>query len=146
MNQIIHEPKAELEAFSLEVKTSGECSLLIAATSRDVGDGLRLSNDASALLQRDDRWVAVFPAAGTLSYEVPGDLPDLLPLIRKVQSPRINLPQPLKKRLHCGNLAMAARAMRRVSCKSGLRHPCLRDGNADFLPDFTTFLPHAAAG
>jgi Zn-dependent peptidase ImmA (M78 family) len=84
MNETILDVKAELEAAGLEVKPSGERSLWIAATTKDAGGGLRLSNDASTLLQQDDHWVAVFPAQGTLSYEVPGDLRDLVPLMRCV--------------------------------------------------------------
>jgi hypothetical protein len=84
MNETILGAKAELEAAGLEVKPSGERSLWIAATVKDAGGGIRLSNDASALLLQDDHWVAIFPADGTLNYEVPGDLQELLPLIRRV--------------------------------------------------------------
>ena len=84
MNQTILDAKAELEDCGLEVKPSGERSLWIAATTKDTGGGLMVSNDASALHQQDEHWVAVFPAAGTLSYEVEGDLRDLLRLIRTV--------------------------------------------------------------
>ncbi len=84
MNQAILDAKAELEAGGLIVKSSGETSLWICATTRDTGGGLHVSNDASALLHQDDRWIAVFPAAGLLSYEVPGDLGDLVRLIRDV--------------------------------------------------------------
>ena len=82
MNPTILEVKSELEAAGLLAKMDGERSLWIAATSRDAGGGQMLSNDASALIQTDDHWVAVFPSAGTLCYEVPGELRDLVPLIR----------------------------------------------------------------
>ncbi len=84
MNQAILEAKAELEAGGLIVKRSGETSLWICDTIQDAGGGLHLSNDALTLLQQGDRWVAIFPAAGLLSYEVLGDLRDLVPLIRGV--------------------------------------------------------------
>jgi len=96
MNPTILDVKAELEAAGLEVKPSGERSLWIAATTKDVGRGLMLSNDASALIQQDDHWVAVFPASGILNYEVPGDLGDLLPLIRRVYTLYRRLGGPFK--------------------------------------------------
>ncbi len=67
--------KADLEAAGLEVKQSGERWLWIAATTQDVGDGIRLSSDAAVLFQRDEYGVAIFPA-GALTYEVPGALAD----------------------------------------------------------------------
>src|SRR5271170_1615351 len=78
----ILEVKAELEAAGLIAKVRGEHSLWIAATTRETGGGLMLSNDSMALIRTDDQWVAVFPSAGTLCYEVPGELRDLVPLIR----------------------------------------------------------------
>jgi hypothetical protein len=84
MKPTILDAKTALEAAGLEVKPSGEQSLWIAATTKDIGDGIRVSTDASALVHHDDRWMAVFPGEGMLSYEVPGDLRDLVPLIRHV--------------------------------------------------------------
>ncbi len=84
MNQAILDAQAELESGGLIVKRSGETSLWICGTIKDTGGGIHLSNDASALLQQDDRWIAIFPAAGLLSYEVPGDLRDLVGLIQDV--------------------------------------------------------------
>ena len=83
MNQALLDAKAELAAAGLSVKQNGETALWITATSQEIG-GLTLSKDASALLQRDGEWIAVFPTPGTLSYEVPGSLPDLTSLILKV--------------------------------------------------------------
>jgi hypothetical protein len=96
MNPTILDAKAELEAAGLQVKPSSEGSQWIAATTKDAGDGIRLSNDAAALLRRDDGWVAVFPADGMLNYEAPGDLDDLLPLIRGVYARYRHLGGPLK--------------------------------------------------
>jgi hypothetical protein len=75
--------KAELEAGGLTVRPSGEASLWICDTIQEAG-GVRFSNDASVLLREDDRWIAIFPAAGMLSYEVPGGLQDLVELIKGV--------------------------------------------------------------
>src|SRR5438445_9006552 len=73
--------KAKLESEGLHVSHSGEHSLWIAATLRDAGDGITLSDDACALLGNSGRWVAVFPAEGLSTYEVPGALADLVSLI-----------------------------------------------------------------
>lgn len=83
MNPELQDARAELEADGLTVKQSGEAGLWICATMKDV-DGIQLSNDASMLIQRDGRWVAIFHGAGNLSYVVPGHLGDLVPLIREV--------------------------------------------------------------
>ena|SRR5579875_2113911 len=83
MNPGILDARAELEAGGLTVKPTGETSLWICDTIREAG-GVRLSNDASILLREDDRWITLFPAAGILSYEVPGELQDLVELIKSV--------------------------------------------------------------
>ena len=70
-----------LESEGLHVSRSGDSSLWIAATLRDAGDGIRLSDDACALLWNAGQWVAVFPAEGLFTYEVPGSLADLASLI-----------------------------------------------------------------
>jgi hypothetical protein len=77
----ILDAKAKLEAEGLRVSRSGDHSLWIAATLRDAGDGITLSDDACALLGNAGRWVAVFPAEGLSTYEVPGSLADLVSLI-----------------------------------------------------------------
>ncbi|HEV3258797.1 MAG TPA: ImmA/IrrE family metallo-endopeptidase [Gemmataceae bacterium] len=96
MNQTILDAKGELEAAGLEVKPSGEGALWIAATTNDAGGGIRLSTDASTLLWKENRWVAVFPADGMLNYEVPGELYDLLPMIRGVYTRYRRLGGPFK--------------------------------------------------
>lgn len=80
----IHEAKAKLEADGLHVSFNNDHSLWIAATVRDAGRGIRMSDDASALIGDSGRWTAVFPAEGMLTYEVPGALPDLVSLIGSV--------------------------------------------------------------
>lgn len=84
MNPVLRKAKEDLEVAGLEVKASGEDALWIAAASRDAGGGVRLSHDACMLIRQGDRWVAVFPAEGHSTYEVPGELPRLLPLIHAV--------------------------------------------------------------
>lgn len=70
-----------LEAHDLIVRPNNEHSLWIANRVRDTGDGILLSNDACALLQREQQWVAVFPAKGMRTYEVPGTLSEGVALI-----------------------------------------------------------------
>jgi hypothetical protein len=76
--------KAKLESEDLRVVQSSDSSLWIAATLRDAGNGIAVSNDACALLGNAGRWVAVFPAEGLFTYEVPGSLADLVSLIARV--------------------------------------------------------------
>jgi hypothetical protein len=76
--------KAKLEAEGLHVSCNNAHSLWIAATLRDVGEGVKLSDDACSLICNTDRWVAVFPAEGLLTYEVPGTLTELVSLISAV--------------------------------------------------------------
>jgi len=84
MNQVILDAKADLESDGLIVKPSGAEALLVAATVVERGDGLGVSPDASMLIRQRDGWVAVFPAEGHRTYEVPGELPGLLALMRAV--------------------------------------------------------------
>ena len=80
----ILEAKARLEREGLHVSRNDDRSLWIAAKVSDGGDGVRLSNDACGLFWDVNRWVAVFPADGLLTYEVPGDLEKLTSLIAVV--------------------------------------------------------------
>jgi hypothetical protein len=76
--------KAKLEAEGLHVSCNTPHSLWIAATVREMGEGIKLSNDASSLTWNSSRWVAVFPAEGLFTYEVPGSLSDLVSLVTAV--------------------------------------------------------------
>lgn len=78
----IHDARASLEAQGLHVSADNG-SLWIAASVRESG-GVRVSDDACSLLNRSGGWVAVFPAKGLLTYEVPGSLPNLVSLITAV--------------------------------------------------------------
>lgn len=80
------EGKVRFEAEGLHVSCNTANSLWIAANVRDMGEGIRLSDDACSLLEDENGWVAVFPAEGLLTYEVPGTLDDLVPLILAVYS------------------------------------------------------------
>jgi hypothetical protein len=76
--------KAKLEAEGLHVSGNNPHSLWIAATLQDMGAGIKLSNDACSLTWTSSRWVAVFPAEGLLTYEIPGSLSELVSLITAV--------------------------------------------------------------
>lgn len=76
--------KAHLEARDLYVSARGSSSLWIAATVRDTGDGVLMSNDACSLIANDEGWVAVFPAEGLCTYELPGTLEELIATISAV--------------------------------------------------------------
>ena len=76
--------KAKLEAEGLYVSSDTSQSLWIAATLRDSGAGIRVSDNACAVLWRADGWVAVFPAEGLCTFELPGGLPELVSIILQV--------------------------------------------------------------
>jgi hypothetical protein len=76
--------KAKLEAEGLHVSCNNAHSLWIAATVQDTGAGIKLSQDACSLLWDSKRWVAVFPADGLRTYEVPGSLSELVSLVTVV--------------------------------------------------------------
>lgn len=77
----ISDAKAHLEANDLYVSARGSSSLWIAATVHDAGDGVMMSNDACTLIANAGGWVAVFPAEGLCTYEVPGPLEELVATI-----------------------------------------------------------------
>lgn len=76
--------KAKLEAEGLHVSCNNPHFLWIAATVQDKGAGITLSHDACSLIWNATRWVAVFPAEGLLTYEIPGSLSELISLITTV--------------------------------------------------------------
>ncbi len=76
--------KVELEAQGLHVSNSNANSLWIADQVRDAGQGILQSDNACALIHDSGRWVAVFPAEGQLTYEIPGSLPELVSVIAAV--------------------------------------------------------------
>jgi hypothetical protein len=84
MIETIQDAKALLEKQNLHVVCDTDQSLLIVGTIRDAGEGVRVSNDACALLPDADRWFAVFPTEGSRTFEVPGTLDELVQLIQNV--------------------------------------------------------------
>jgi hypothetical protein len=84
MIETIQDVQSALEAQGLLVSVNNPSSLLIGGSVVDAGDGVRIFKDACALNRREDAWVAVLPAEGLLTYEVPGELPDLVSLISAV--------------------------------------------------------------
>jgi len=84
MIETIQDAQALLEKQNLHVVRDTDQSLLIAATVRDAGEGVRVLNDACALLPDADRWCAIFPTEGSRTYEVPGTLDELVQLIQNV--------------------------------------------------------------
>jgi hypothetical protein len=76
--------KAKLEAEGLHVSRNSACSLWIAATVRDGGEGLKFSEDACSLRGSSSRWIAVFPSEGLFTYEVRGSLSELVSLITAI--------------------------------------------------------------
>jgi hypothetical protein len=86
MIDTIQDAKASLEKQNLYVAYNNKQSLWIAGGVRDAGEGVRVSNDACSLIFNVDRWIAIFPALGMLTYEVPGNLEELVYLIEAVYS------------------------------------------------------------
>jgi hypothetical protein len=78
------EAKAKLEAENLYVSCHNAHSLWIAANVRDIGEGIKFSKDACALVSNSGQWFAVFPTEGNSTYEVPGTLEELVSLIATV--------------------------------------------------------------
>ena len=74
----IDDAKARLETEGLYVSCNDTHSLWIAGRVRDLGEGIKLSDDACTLIGDSDCWVAVFPAEGLFTYEVPGSLSELV--------------------------------------------------------------------
>ncbi len=76
--------REKLAAEGFHVSCNSPHSLWIAATVRDMGEGIKVSNDACSLTWNSSQWVAVFPAEGLFTYEVPGSLSELVQLITTV--------------------------------------------------------------
>ena len=82
MNSELEDAKRRLQAAGLTVRTTTEDSLWIAGHLTELGDGLRLSHDACALMAKaNGEFVGVFPSLGHMTIEVPGSIPDLTFLI-----------------------------------------------------------------
>lgn len=90
------EAKALLEAEGLQVSRQSPHGLWIAADVSDRGAGIRMSDYACALIRNGERWLAVFPAEGLGTYEVPGQLEELVSLISTVFDHQRQTEVPLK--------------------------------------------------
>ena len=84
LHQTLIDAKTTLEARDLCVRFNNENSLWIANETVDGGDGFIVSKDACALNRWANHWVAVFPAKGMRTYEVPGSLAEVVTLILAV--------------------------------------------------------------
>lgn len=67
------------------VRTPLPDRLTIATGVTEAGGGVRLLQDACALIGKGDgQYVAVFPSAGHVTVDVPGTLDELVPLVEQV--------------------------------------------------------------
>ena len=73
--------KSHLESEGLYVACNTPDSLWIAANLRAMGEGIRLSSDTCSLGSDNGHWLAIFPADGLFTYEVPGSLEKVVALI-----------------------------------------------------------------
>ena len=71
--------KRVLEEAGFHVASNGALSLWIAPRVIEVESGIKLSSTACSIHQDGTKWIAIFP-----SYEVPGELKNLVPLIMAV--------------------------------------------------------------
>lgn len=81
----IDDAKLKFESEGLYVSRRPD-RLWIAVNLRDVGEGIKMADDACALIKNDDRWLAIFPAEGQCTYEMRGTLPDMVAMISAVNA------------------------------------------------------------
>ena len=68
----------------------------VESSGQGYGDGVRVYQNASALLPTDDgRFTAVLPTIGQVTIDVTGTLDELVPLVERVYRHRESLNQPL---------------------------------------------------
>ena len=82
--ETVQDAKAALEAAGLVVSLSTVRTLhylLIGSSTRDVGEGIHIYENATALNQRNGEWVVLLRAEGLTQYEVPGSLAEGVALI-----------------------------------------------------------------
>ena len=83
MAKDLSEAAARLREFGLHVSAANSGGLWIAAHVAE-DNGIRYSQDACTLAPQGTQYVAVFPAGGTQTYQFPGELPTLVPMIEAV--------------------------------------------------------------
>ena len=81
MIETIQDAMTVLKAAGLAVSVTSFNSLQIGSSLDDVGEGLHIFRDGTALNPRNGEWVVLFPAEGLLQYHVPGTLADGVSLI-----------------------------------------------------------------
>jgi hypothetical protein len=74
MLETLQEAVTVLRGAGLAVSVTTFNSLQIGSSLDDVGEGLHVFRDGSALNPRNGEWVVLLPAGGLLQYEVPGTL------------------------------------------------------------------------
>ena len=75
---------ARMEAQGLHVTVRNPTTLFIAAVVDDVAPGFSVSNDATFLIDHGEKWLAIFPARGQCTFELPGGLTELTELVLSV--------------------------------------------------------------
>ena len=78
------EVKSLLQQEGLHVSCDENNTLIVAAHVQELDDEVLVSQDSCAVFPRAGTWVAVFPGAGQRTYEVQGELAELVPLILRV--------------------------------------------------------------
>jgi hypothetical protein len=78
------EAKRTLEEAGFHVSSNSALSLWIAPNVIEIEAGIKLSSAACSIGHDGTRWIAVFPSEGLSTYEVPGELEDLVSLILAV--------------------------------------------------------------
>lgn len=81
MIETIQDAMTVLKAAGLAVSVTTFNSLQIGSSLEDVGEGIHMFRDGSALNPRNGEWVAMLPAEGLMPHEIPGTLADGVTLI-----------------------------------------------------------------
>jgi hypothetical protein len=119
MIETIQDAKASFETQNLYVNYNNDQSLLIASKVCDVGEGVRVWNDACALIFDADHWCAVFPTEGSRTFEVPGTLDELVQLVHNVYKryfrAGISLPEAFREVVKEPNQFLLGRSLSPIS-------------------------------
>lgn len=84
MATLIDAATIQLESHGLHVTTRNPHTVSIAANLVGSSVGFSVSNDATFLIDQGEKWLAVFPARGQCTFEVPGALQELTKVIISV--------------------------------------------------------------
>ncbi len=72
-----------LESFradGLQASARDRNTLVVAAVVEDTSPGIAIAHDVTILLDKGPTWLAIFPAQGQCTFEVPGTLEELTAL------------------------------------------------------------------